>query len=207
MRNVAPQRVLKENVPAVSQLVPATADFKALTSDHPEGVVTRFMQDRLEIVFWLKPPDAPGMIFGCLVSVDGADRSLARCPPGKRLAGLRARPVERQSAAGRHPATGRKGARLETAVCRLGNRRSAAALGSGALSHAPAAIAGKCAQRPPHAHASDRGRARRRSPLAAGRSSPTRAASWRSRKRKRISFPTFRTSSRRRSLRSGCSPR
>ena len=70
MRNVAPQRVLKENVPAVSQLVPATADFKALTSDHPEGVVTRFMQDRLEIVFWLKPPAGAGMIFGCLLSVD-----------------------------------------------------------------------------------------------------------------------------------------
>jgi len=70
MRNVAPQRVLKENAPAVSQLVPATADFRALTSDHPEGVVTRFMQDRLEIVFWLRPPEARGMIFGCLLSVD-----------------------------------------------------------------------------------------------------------------------------------------
>ncbi len=70
MRNVAPQKELKENSPAVSQLVPATADFKALTSDHPEGVVTRFMQDRLEILFWLRPPEAPGMIFGCLLSVD-----------------------------------------------------------------------------------------------------------------------------------------
>jgi signal transduction histidine kinase len=70
MRNVAPQRELKENAPAVSQVVPATADFKALTSDHPEGVVTRFMQDRLEIVFWLRPPGAPGMIFGCLMNVD-----------------------------------------------------------------------------------------------------------------------------------------
>jgi signal transduction histidine kinase len=70
MRNVAPQNQLKENAPAVSQLVPATADFKALTSDRPEGVVTRFMQDRLEIVFWLRPPEAPGMIFGCLLSVD-----------------------------------------------------------------------------------------------------------------------------------------
>jgi signal transduction histidine kinase len=69
-RNVAPQRVLKENAPAVSQLVPATADFKALASDHPEGVVTRFMQDRLEILFWLRPPEARGMIFGCLLKVD-----------------------------------------------------------------------------------------------------------------------------------------
>jgi len=70
LRNVAPQRVLKENAPAVSQLVQATADFKALTSDHPEGVVTRFMQDRLEIVFWLRPSEAPGMIFGCLINVE-----------------------------------------------------------------------------------------------------------------------------------------
>ena len=70
LRNVAPQRVLKENAPAVSQLVPATADFKALTSDQPEGVVTRFMQDHLEILFWVRPPQAPGMIFGCLLTVE-----------------------------------------------------------------------------------------------------------------------------------------
>ncbi|MEY2504356.1 MAG: two-component system, OmpR family, phosphate regulon sensor histidine kinase PhoR [Verrucomicrobiota bacterium] len=71
MRNVAPQQqVLKEDVPAVSQLVPATADFKALTSDRPEGVVTRFMQDRLEILFWVRPPEAPGMIFGCVVKAE-----------------------------------------------------------------------------------------------------------------------------------------
>jgi signal transduction histidine kinase len=70
LRNVAPQRVQQDNAPAVSQLVPATADFKALTSDRPEGVVTRFMQDRLEILFWLRPPEAPGMIFGCLLNVD-----------------------------------------------------------------------------------------------------------------------------------------
>ena len=70
MRNVAPQRELKDNAPAVSQLVPATADFKALTSDRAEGVVTRFMQDRLEILFWLRPPEAPGMIFGCVMNAD-----------------------------------------------------------------------------------------------------------------------------------------
>jgi signal transduction histidine kinase len=70
LRNVAPQRVLKENAPAVSQLVPATADFKALTSDQPEGVVTRFMQDRLEILFWVRPPEGRGMIFGCLLNVE-----------------------------------------------------------------------------------------------------------------------------------------
>ncbi|MEO5722116.1 MAG: HAMP domain-containing sensor histidine kinase [Chthoniobacterales bacterium] len=70
MRNVAPQRVLEENVPSISQLVSATADFRALTSDQPEGVVTRFTQDRLEILFWLRPPGAPQMVFGCLLTVE-----------------------------------------------------------------------------------------------------------------------------------------
>ena len=70
LRNVAPQREQSASAPPVSQLVPATADFRALTSDHPEGVVTRFMQDRLEIVFWLRLPEAPGMIFGCVMNVD-----------------------------------------------------------------------------------------------------------------------------------------
>jgi signal transduction histidine kinase len=67
LRNVAPQRVLKDDLPAVSQLVLATADFKALTSDQAEGVVTRFVQDRLEILFWLRPPEAPNWIFGCVI--------------------------------------------------------------------------------------------------------------------------------------------
>ena len=70
LRNVEPQRQQTANAPAVSQLVTATADFRALTSDHPEGVVTRFMQDRLEIVFWLRLPEAPGMIFGCLMNAE-----------------------------------------------------------------------------------------------------------------------------------------
>ncbi|HYJ05797.1 MAG TPA: HAMP domain-containing sensor histidine kinase [Chthoniobacterales bacterium] len=105
MRNVAPQKVPKENVPAVSQLVPATADFKALTSDHPEGVVTRFMQDRLEIVFWLRPLEAAGMIFGCLVTAEALndlwrDALPDNASPDYALAVLndRARPVATQPA-------------------------------------------------------------------------------------------------------------
>lgn len=69
MRNVAPQRILDESSagPAPSNLTLATADFPALTSDSDEGVVTRFVQDRLDILFWMRPAQAPQMIFGCLV--------------------------------------------------------------------------------------------------------------------------------------------
>ena len=71
MRNVAPQRLADENNrPAWSQLTVANTDFRALTKDTNEGVVTRFVQDQLEIIFWLRPAQAPGFTFGCLIEAD-----------------------------------------------------------------------------------------------------------------------------------------
>ena len=69
-RNVAPQQVFENRGVVLSQLTPATADFKALTSDANEGVITRFVQDQLDIIFWLRPAQAPEMIFGCLIESD-----------------------------------------------------------------------------------------------------------------------------------------
>ena len=69
-RNVAPQQVFANNSAALSQLTPANADFQALTSDANEGVITRFVQDQLDIIFWLRPAQAPGMVFGCLIESD-----------------------------------------------------------------------------------------------------------------------------------------
>ena len=71
MRNVAPQRMAEENKQtAVSQLTATTVDFRALTADTNEGVVTRFVQDQLNIIFWLRPAQAPHLIFGCLIEAD-----------------------------------------------------------------------------------------------------------------------------------------
>jgi signal transduction histidine kinase len=71
MRNVAPQRLADDNNrPAWSQLTITTTDFRALTKDTNEGVVTRFVQDQLEIIFWLRPAQAPGYTFGCLIEAD-----------------------------------------------------------------------------------------------------------------------------------------
>jgi signal transduction histidine kinase len=69
-RNVAPQQVFANSGAVLSQITPATADFQALTSDANEGVITRFVQDQLDIIFWLRPAQAPGMIFGCLIESD-----------------------------------------------------------------------------------------------------------------------------------------
>lgn len=71
LRNVAPQRVLDDtNAVALSQLTAATADFRELTSGTTEGVITRFVQDKLEILFWLRPAQAPEMVFGCLIHAE-----------------------------------------------------------------------------------------------------------------------------------------
>ena len=71
LRNVAPQRVFNDNnAVAFSNLTAATADFRELTSGTDEGVISRFVQDKLEIMFWLRPAQAPGMVFGCLIRAE-----------------------------------------------------------------------------------------------------------------------------------------
>ncbi len=67
LRNVAPQRSLEDNRQAVSQLTPETAEFRTLTEGANEGVLARFVEDRLQILFWQRAPEAPGLIFGCML--------------------------------------------------------------------------------------------------------------------------------------------
>jgi len=72
MRNVAPQWMMDDNnkKAAVSQFTTTTTDFRALTAGMNEGIVTRFVQDQLDIIFWLRPAQAPGLVFGCLIEAD-----------------------------------------------------------------------------------------------------------------------------------------
>lgn len=50
-----------------SALMPATAEFAELTKDQDEGMIARFVKDKLDLIFWLRPPEAPTLIFGCLI--------------------------------------------------------------------------------------------------------------------------------------------
>jgi signal transduction histidine kinase len=50
-----------------SALMPATAEFAELTKDADEGMIARFVHDKLDLIFWLRPPEAPTLIFGCLI--------------------------------------------------------------------------------------------------------------------------------------------
>ena len=67
LRNVSPQQQIVDGKNAVSQLWSETAEFRALTASATEGMVTRFVQDRLDMIFWLRPAQAPALTFGCLI--------------------------------------------------------------------------------------------------------------------------------------------
>ena len=68
VRNVAPQRMPDgKNNEVLSEIAPSTAEFKTLTSEGREGVITRFVQDQLDIIFWVRPAQDPEMVFGCLI--------------------------------------------------------------------------------------------------------------------------------------------
>ncbi|MEQ1853241.1 MAG: HAMP domain-containing sensor histidine kinase, partial [Chthoniobacteraceae bacterium] len=66
-RLVEPQQMLGAPTNALSMLMPATAEFRSLTEGADEGMVSRFVQDKLDLIFWIRPPEAPEMVFGCLI--------------------------------------------------------------------------------------------------------------------------------------------
>ena len=72
LRLVQPQQVSEPA--AVSNLLPETAEFRTLSQGQNEGILARFVQDKLALIFWLRPAQAPELIFGCVVeAADLAD--------------------------------------------------------------------------------------------------------------------------------------
>jgi len=69
-RLVEPQQLIGQQSAALSAVVPETAEFRSLTDGSDDGMVARFVQDKLNLIFWLRPPEAPEMVFGCLVEAD-----------------------------------------------------------------------------------------------------------------------------------------
>lgn len=109
LRLVQPQQIAEPvERAAVSNVLPETTEFRQLSEGQNEGILARFVQDKLALIFWLRPAQAPKMIFGCVVeSADLADlwaqimpAAVGRETPEFVLALLndRARPVATSSA-------------------------------------------------------------------------------------------------------------
>lgn len=70
IRLVQPQQVIEQQQTVLlSNLSPETAEFRSITAGQNEGLLTRFVQDKLTLIFWLRPAQAPQMIFGCVLDV------------------------------------------------------------------------------------------------------------------------------------------
>jgi signal transduction histidine kinase len=59
------QLAANNNEAPESQMAWMTAGFKELTAKESEGVVNRFVRDRLNMTFWIKPASSAGYLFGC----------------------------------------------------------------------------------------------------------------------------------------------
>ena len=71
--------------------------ISALTSDHPKAWSRASCRTGWRLSSGCAAAQAPGMIFGCLVTVEALTDLWRDAPPGKRLAGVRARPAQRQA--------------------------------------------------------------------------------------------------------------
>lgn len=72
IRSVQPQNVYKTEPtqPALSSLRPDTIDFSQLISNEKGGIASRFVGNRLEILFWTRPDRAPDLVFGAMMNLN-----------------------------------------------------------------------------------------------------------------------------------------
>jgi len=86
MRNVMPQQQqapsfqkfsnpedLQQNV---SRLAPAEAEFRQAMGDQNEGTLARFVDNKLKVLFWYRPPREPQVVFGAEVALPGLEAQL-----------------------------------------------------------------------------------------------------------------------------------
>jgi signal transduction histidine kinase len=52
-----------------SKLIAAPAEFRQLIGDEAEGALARFVDNKLNVLFWRRPPADPGLIFGAQLAL------------------------------------------------------------------------------------------------------------------------------------------
>ncbi len=83
-RNVIPQQQPAEsqspadnNLRLFSKAAPAEAEFRQLVGDSSEGAVARFLDNKLKVLLWYRPPPASNLIFGAQLSMAKLKEGLA----------------------------------------------------------------------------------------------------------------------------------
>jgi signal transduction histidine kinase len=68
LRNVEPQQI-QQSVDSYSKVGPSEAEFRQLIGDSTEGTLARFLQNKLNLMFWYRSPRDPRLIFGALINL------------------------------------------------------------------------------------------------------------------------------------------
>ena len=69
-RNVEPQQAQQAvEKQAYSKVAPAEAEFRQLIGDSTEGTLARFLQNKLNLMFWYRSPRDPHLVFGALINL------------------------------------------------------------------------------------------------------------------------------------------
>ena len=78
LRSVEPQQVQQpmDNKQAYSKVAPSEAEFRQLIGDSTEGTLARFLQNKLNLMFWYRSPRDPQLVFGALIKLPRLAESL-----------------------------------------------------------------------------------------------------------------------------------
>ena len=69
-RNVAPQQTQqKQDDQNYSRVAPAEAEFRQLVGDATEGSIARFLQNKLNLMFWYRSPRDTNLVFGAKLNL------------------------------------------------------------------------------------------------------------------------------------------
>ncbi len=77
LRNVEPQQVQQALQP-YSKVAPSEAEFRQLIGDSTEGTLARFLQNKLNLMFWYRSPRDPQIVFGALIDLPKLVEGLRR---------------------------------------------------------------------------------------------------------------------------------
>ncbi len=70
LRNVEPQQQVQQAADVnYSKVAPAEAEFRQLIGDSTEGTLARFLQNKLNLMFWYRSPRDPHLVFGALINL------------------------------------------------------------------------------------------------------------------------------------------
>jgi signal transduction histidine kinase len=109
VRNVAPQQAQSPDISGnYSKVAPAEGEFRQLVGDSTGGTVARFLQNKLNLMFWHRPARDPDLVFGALINLPKLterfrqtmriDPELLRAETGVALLDDSARPVATEPA-------------------------------------------------------------------------------------------------------------